>query len=713
MRLDSKFLKTRLGRRMLAVFVACAMLPVTALATVTLFTTRQALQEQSLDRLKEATKTLGMSLLERLLFGESELHIVALEVQAGRSPEPLHEVPERFNGIAVVRAGHVIDASGQSFTIGDRDDAVLEQLETGRPALSFVQQQDGGEPALVMWIKVDGAADTTAADTAAADTAAADTAAADTLLAGWVNPEYAWGDGLLAGLPPNTELLLLTPGGRLLLSTLGNDEASVLASVGTSTDTENFTVELGGLDFVASRWPVPLRYAFGNPGIVAITMEQTATAFAAASGFGRTYALICLTAIWVVLLLSIAQIRRNLIPLDELRAGTERLAQRDFKARVEVSSNDELGDLAASFNTMAGRLDSQFQHLATLSEIDTAILSSLQIDSVLETSIELVARSYPGVKVGVGIASEDPTTMAVYLAGSRRAERVDLGDHEVAELSAESPWLELDVSSRGAGITRPLRRLGVEHCVAFPIRLDGLLAGVLLVAAGERVSLNDDDLSQLRQIGDQIGVALTHAKLIDQFDDMKQGALTALARAVDAKSQWTTGHSERVTRLSVRIGRQMGVSDQRLDVLNRGGLLHDIGKIGIPNAILDKPARLSEEEFEIMKSHPAIGARILEPITAYADVIPVVLQHHERVDGAGYPLGVGGDDLDPDARIMAVADVYDACSSDRPYREGMSLEKVLGIIRAGSGSHFDPLCVEALESVVAEDVEFLQRLRAA
>ncbi len=693
MQLDSKFLKTRLGRRMLAVFVACAMLPVTALATVTLFTTRHTLKEQSLARLKEATKTLGMSLLERLLFCETELHIVAREVEARRSPEPLHEVPRRFNGIAVVWAGQVIDASGQSFAIGGRDDAVLEQLETGRPALSFVQQPGVGTPTLVMWIKVDGTP--------------------DTMLAGWVNPGYGWGDGLLAGLPPNTELLLLTPGGRLLLSTLGDDEVTAVAAVGTSTATENFETKLGGLDFVASRWPVPLRYAFGNPGVVAVAMEQTATAFAAAGAFGRTYALICLTAVWVVLLLSIAQIRRNLAPLDELKAGTERLAQRDFKSRVQVSSNDELGDLASSFNSMAARLDSQFQHLATLSEIDTAILSSLHIDSVLETSLDLASRSYPGVQIGVGILSEDATTMSMYLAGSMRPERVDVPDHEADELSGESPWREIDLRSRGTGITRPLQRLGVERCLSFPIRLNGVLAGVLLVGLGERASLDDDDLNQLRQIGDQIGVALTHAKLIGQFDDMKQGALTALARAVDAKSQWTTGHSERVTRLSVRIGQQIGISDRRLDILNRGGLLHDIGKIGIPNAILDKPARLTEEEFEIMKSHPTIGARILEPIIAYADVIPVVLQHHERVDGGGYPLGISGGDLDPDARIMAVADVFDACSSDRPYREGMPLERVMGIIREGSGAHFEPLLVEALESVVAEDAEFFSQLRAA
>ena len=303
--------------------------------------------------------------------------------------------------------------------------------------------------------------------------------------------------------------------------------------------------------------------------------------------------------------------------------------------------------------------------------------------------------------------------MSMHLASSERSEKVVVPDHEVAELRGEEPRRELDVRSSGSALTRPMQHLGVEHCLAFPIRLNGVLASVLRVGFGERSGLTDDDLNQLRQIADQIGVAQTHAKLIDQFDDMKQGALTALARAVDAKSQWTTGHSERVTSLSVRIGQQLGISDRRLDILNRGGLLHDIGKIGIPNAILDKPAELTEAEFEIMKSHPTIGARILEPITAYADVIPVVMQHHERVDGGGYPLGIGGDDLDPDARILAVADVYDACSSDRPYRGGMSIARVLRIIREGSGSHFDALCVDALESVVAEDVEFLERLRAA
>ena len=179
-----------------------------------------------------------------------------------------------------------------------------------------------------------------------------------------------------------------------------------------------------------------------------------------------------------------------------------------------------------------------------------------------------------------------------------------------------------------------------------------------------------------------------------------------LARAIDAKSLWTAGHSERVTQLALKIGRVMGLNQKELDDLHRGGLLHDIGKIGIAPEILDKAGKLTDEEYELMREHVRIGARILEPIQAYADVIPIVLQHHEYYDGSGYPDGIYGESISLGARIFTVADHYDALISDRPYRAGLAPEVVLGFIKNGAGKKFDPMVVEAfLEVIAAEDRE--------
>jgi putative nucleotidyltransferase with HDIG domain len=138
----------------------------------------------------------------------------------------------------------------------------------------------------------------------------------------------------------------------------------------------------------------------------------------------------------------------------------------------------------------------------------------------------------------------------------------------------------------------------------------------------------------------------------------------------------------------------MGLPEHELEIIQRGGLLHDIGKIGTPVAILDKPGKLTAEEMQQMRDHVRIGARILEPIPGFAECMPIVLQHHEWVNGGGYPNGLAGVEISLHARIFAVADCYDALISDRPYRAGMPIDRVVEIISAGVGKQFDPAVAE-------------------
>jgi putative nucleotidyltransferase with HDIG domain len=202
-----------------------------------------------------------------------------------------------------------------------------------------------------------------------------------------------------------------------------------------------------------------------------------------------------------------------------------------------------------------------------------------------------------------------------------------------------------------------------------------------------------------------LAVAFSNARLIAALEQLHWGALNALARAIDAKSDWTAGHSERVTNLALEIGRAMRLSDNDLRIMHRGGLLHDVGKIGTPPSILDKPGKLDPEEMRIMRDHVIVGVRILEPIAAFREVLPIVAQHHERWDGSGYPAGLAGEDINLYARIFAVADCYDALTSDRPYREGLQPDHVLAMIRAGSGAQFDPRIVEIFMGLFAGNKE--------
>ena len=197
-----------------------------------------------------------------------------------------------------------------------------------------------------------------------------------------------------------------------------------------------------------------------------------------------------------------------------------------------------------------------------------------------------------------------------------------------------------------------------------------------------------------------MAVALSNATLIDELDQLNWGTLKALARTVDAKSSWTAGHSTRVTETALKIGSAMRLPPNKLDDLHRAALLHDIGKVGVPAAILDKPGALDDDEYALIKKHPAIGARILEPIASYKDILPMVVQHHERYDGKGYPGGLSGDEIDIGARILAVADTFDAVKSDRPYRKGWALERAIDLITKEAGHQFDPDVVEAFLEIM-------------
>jgi len=190
---------------------------------------------------------------------------------------------------------------------------------------------------------------------------------------------------------------------------------------------------------------------------------------------------------------------------------------------------------------------------------------------------------------------------------------------------------------------------------------------------------------------------------VEALEQLDLGTLSALARAIDAKSAWTAGHSERVTNLALRIGHAIGLTATDLQILHRGGLLHDIGKIGTPPSILDHPGKLAPEEMQIMRDHVKIGVRILEPIPCFRGVLPIVAQHHEWFDGSGYPAGLAGENINLHARIVAVADCYDAIVSDRPYREGLPKRRALEILRQKSGIQFDPMLMEVFTRLIATD----------
>jgi putative nucleotidyltransferase with HDIG domain len=185
-----------------------------------------------------------------------------------------------------------------------------------------------------------------------------------------------------------------------------------------------------------------------------------------------------------------------------------------------------------------------------------------------------------------------------------------------------------------------------------------------------------------------------------------EGVLRALTSAIDAKDPYTCGHSERVAQIAVRLARKLGCNRQSLHTVFLAGLLHDIGKIGIDDNVLRKPGKLSAAEYEHIKLVPKLGHKILRDLKQLSDVTPIVLHHHETFDGSGYPDGLRGEGIPLLARIVAVADAVDAMASERPYRAGMSDDKIDMNLSKGSGTQWDPAVVDAFFAIREDLREF-------
>lgn len=175
-----------------------------------------------------------------------------------------------------------------------------------------------------------------------------------------------------------------------------------------------------------------------------------------------------------------------------------------------------------------------------------------------------------------------------------------------------------------------------------------------------------------------------------EVESLLLATVSALANAIEARDPYTRGHTDRVARVALAMCMRMGWTDKQMDLARMGALLHDIGKIGVPDAILRKPGRLDAEEFALMRQHPQIGAQILHGIDALAPAVPFVIAHHERWDGKGYPNGLAGEAIPLEGRILAIADSFDAMTSLRAYRTPLSLEAAAAEIQACAGAQFDP-----------------------
>jgi putative nucleotidyltransferase with HDIG domain len=701
MKIDKTFLRSKVARRIFLLFISCALLPITVLAVLSFRHVTRQLNKQSQERLEQAAKAMSMNLFERLLFLEAGMEMVtsnlddASGLQAS-TVEMSDRLKERFEGMALVMD------SGKTIPLIDfvpepppltKEEA--EHLREGRTLITA--EVRANRPGVIFMRRLLNGVNPT-----------------EGILVGQISDFYLWRRGEENPLPPMTELIVLDHNGGVLFSTISGSRAVPEGEVSNMTKTHSgqFEWRHGEKEYVGRYLSMYMEKEFHFPKWVVVLCESKAHVLAPMARFKQIFPLVVLLALWVVLLLSISQIRRNLVPLERLQEGTKRIAARDFSSRVTVTSGDEFQELAESFNAMASRLGKQFNALTTMNEIDRSILSALDTRRIVDTILNRMRELFPCDCVALALfdaESSDAGLMHIQYGqseGENWLVPVRLSTEDIRKLDDHPEQLLFDVPNEFPEYLSPLMELEAELFLAFPMFVSERLSGLIVLGYADGAALNEEDTVQARQLADQVAVAISNARLIEELDELNWGTLYALARAIDAKSNWTAGHSERVTEVALKIGQNMGLDQKKLDDLHRGGLLHDIGKIGIPPEILDKAGKLTDEEYQLMREHVRIGARILEPIEAYGAVIPVVLHHHEYYDGSGYPDGLKGEGIDLGARIFTVADHYDALISDRPYRAGLPREKVIGFIREDSGTKFDPNVVKAfLEVMAQEDME--------
>jgi len=367
------------------------------------------------------------------------------------------------------------------------------------------------------------------------------------------------------------------------------------------------------------------------------------------------------------------------------------------EARLYRDSIDKALDLSHKIET-----------IRIMHEIDKSILSVLDRDELLKTVVGLVKKAIPcdrSVAFLVDRERGGVTNIAGLGQDSPEEGFVSFNDTIAREVvSTQRPQILPDFGKikNMPPMERRCLDMGCHSCIRCPLVVRGEVSAILCIGSNRKAAFTPDDLSTLEKLGAQIGVAMENSRLVSDLEELFLATVKSLSSAIDAKSPWTAGHSERVTAYALLIGEAMDLSGEELKGLELAGILHDIGKIGVSETILDKPGKLNDEELGIIRAHPAIGDELLRPIKQLGRIIPAMRHHHENYDGSGYPDGLAGEDIPLHARILAVADTIDAMGADRPYRKGRSADIIAEELKRCSGTQFDPAIVDVFLQMAKE-----------
>jgi putative nucleotidyltransferase with HDIG domain len=351
----------------------------------------------------------------------------------------------------------------------------------------------------------------------------------------------------------------------------------------------------------------------------------------------------------------------------------------------------------------------QLERLAALRSIDLAISSVFDLQITLKVLINEVIKQLE-VDAATVLLIQPASGRLEYVAGQGfytsniEATSLRIGEGNAGKAILDRRIIQVTDLKRSNGKFMRAQLLADEGFISYfavPLITKGEVKGVLEIFNRSRLNPDREWLDFLETLGGQTAIAIENSILLQDLQRSNfelamayDATIEGWSRALDLRDQETEGHTQRVTDMTLKLARKMGLSDERLVLIRRGALLHDIGKMGIPDYILHKPEELTEEELQIMRQHPQLAYNMLEPIAYLRDALNIPYCHHEKWDGTGYPRGLSGTQIPLEARLFAIVDVWDAVTTDRPYRKGWPRAKALQYIREQSGKYFDPRLVE-------------------
>jgi len=406
-------------------------------------------------------------------------------------------------------------------------------------------------------------------------------------------------------------------------------------------------------------------------------------------------------------------VRRSHFVMDRMgiRRQLETTTSPVRDADGRISSCIEISRDITEMLRIRDQAESRLNTLTTLFQVSNTLNSSMDLGSIVDNFTESAMNALKASAVSL-MMFDDKTNDLVIRSISGETNGWELGIGKTVDVSTYS--LNGLVSGVGPFCTTnadqvspetvPLAPPGSQSILVGRLSSRGKLMGLIVVSSLKRGAFFETESMELFvDIANQVAVAIDNAEMYKRLETTFWSTIRSLAEAIDAKDSYTRGHSDRVADYAEALARRLELEEEMLNAVRCAGYLHDTGKIGIPDAILLKPGKLTDDEYSQIMSHPILSHKIIEPVDFPYDVKPLVMHHHERIDGLGYPDGLVGDEIPLGARIIGVADAYEAMTSDRPYRKALSRTTAMEELKRCAGTQFDVELVDTFIEVLTED----------